>query len=418
VKEIIRRLGDSVLYKAYQLEEKVRKGKETEGVLDTHFLQAVKDDAIPLMEIFLKLGANIEARDAASKYKGGTALHIASSKGAPKVAEFLLKKGAAIHSRTGTHPCDFGAVHFAARGGHQDVLSILLDNGADIDMKCNPNGCKDWTALHLAARNGRTPVVELLIKRGANTNAPAEEDRLGVGTFSPAFLAVYYGHLREAKLLFDAGARIEGSEQELYPLHGATKNNQYEMVKFLLKRGANINSNDTSKQTALHLASALGYFDIVKLLLNFQYEEHLDEFTGANIDEQVKKLPDINFEDKRGNTPLHEAAVNNHREIALYLLASGANPKAKNSAGKTPVEEALRNNRKELADDIIHEVKKLKALRIQQQKPLLLRIARQEAQLTGQAGLIYKQEEEFKKQAAEIDQLKKQIAELFTLLRK
>jgi ankyrin repeat protein len=179
-------------------------------------------------------------------------------------------------------------------------------------------------------------------------------------------LAILHGNIQAAKLLFDAGARIEGIDKEVHPLHAAAKSNQYEAVKFLLKRGVNINSTDTSRQTALHMASAAGFLDMVKLLINFNYEEHLGTFT----EEHAKKLPNINCEDTQGNTPLHEAVRNNRREVALYLVASGANVKARNKQGKTPTGEATT---KELAGDIACEAQKLKSFHIQQQKPLLLR---------------------------------------------
>jgi len=38
----------------------------------------------------------------------------------------------------------------------------------------------------------------------------------------------------------------------------------------------------------------------------------------------------------KGNTPLHTAVHNTHTEIAKYLVASGANERAKNSTGLTP----------------------------------------------------------------------------------
>ncbi len=56
------------------------------------------------------------------------------------------------------------------------------------------------------------------------------------------------------------------------------------MVKLLIKYGADINSFNSQGRTPLHNASASGYFDIVRYLLN----------TGANI----------NVKDNDGDTPL------------------------------------------------------------------------------------------------------------------
>ncbi len=259
-------------------------------------------------------------------------------------------------------------------------------------MKCNPNGCKDWTSLHLAARNARTSVVELLIKRMANVNAAAEEDKMQQGTFGPAYLASYYGHMAEVKLLLDNGAKMEGSNEEHYLLQGAVKNNQHEMVKYLLGRGAAINAQDSQKCSALHFASSLGFTSIVvELLLNSEYPN--------------EKRIDVNSADVRGNTALHEAASRGHKDIAFHLLASGANPKIRNVSGRTPVDEALKNGKKELGDDIMQEAKRLKCTRIQNHRFLMLKVERQQEELK-------KHKEMLNAQAVEIENLKRMLTEL------
>ncbi len=44
--------------------------------------------------------------------------------------------------------------------------------------------------------------------------------------------------------------------------------------------------------------------------------------------------------DRRGNTPLHLAALNNHRRAAVYLLELGADARITNDLGHTPSEVA------------------------------------------------------------------------------
>ncbi|OWZ13574.1 hypothetical protein PHMEG_00013080 [Phytophthora megakarya] len=59
------------------------------------------------------------------------------------------------------------ALHEAARNGMVDVVSLLLDRGAD--MNASDNYC--WTVLHVAAKSGSVDVVSLLLDRGADMNA-------------------------------------------------------------------------------------------------------------------------------------------------------------------------------------------------------------------------------------------------------
>lgn len=58
------------------------------------------------------------------------------------------------------------ALHRAAAGGFDDVLSTLLDNGADVNALTKTN----WTALHSAAFAGKCGSIRLLLQFGADPN--------------------------------------------------------------------------------------------------------------------------------------------------------------------------------------------------------------------------------------------------------
>ncbi|KAH8977483.1 prosome, macropain 26S subunit, non-ATPase, 10, isoform CRA_c [Lactarius hatsudake] len=57
-------------------------------------------------------------------------------------------------------------LHWAASGGHLDVVAYLLANGAGVD-KTDDSG---WTALHIAASSGHEEVVRELVGAGADVN--------------------------------------------------------------------------------------------------------------------------------------------------------------------------------------------------------------------------------------------------------
>jgi ankyrin repeat protein len=55
----------------------------------------------------------------------------------------------------------------ASRSGHEEVVGILIKNGADIHQK----DYDGWTALMKASFRGHKEVVEFLIQKGADVNA-------------------------------------------------------------------------------------------------------------------------------------------------------------------------------------------------------------------------------------------------------
>jgi ankyrin repeat protein len=57
----------------------------------------------------------------------------------------------------------------------------------------------------------------------------------------------------------------------------------------------------------------------------------------------------VNLENKRGNTPLHDAAGGGHKEIVELLIAKGADVNAKSADGTTPLDYAWHFNHPETA---------------------------------------------------------------------
>lgn len=102
-------------------------------------------------------------------------------------------------------------------------------------------------------------------------------------------LTCQMGHLELARLLLKYGAKITDSM-----LFFAIKGNHFEILKFLLDNGANVNAGN---DYCLRYASTYGKLEFVKLLIRY----------GANL--QAKK-----------NASLHLARENRHFEIVKELL--------------------------------------------------------------------------------------------------
>lgn len=69
--------------------------------------------------------------------------------------------------RKGEQGAGITALHLAARHGHYNVLTSLVENGADTTITDD----RGWTALHIATEHGHGDIVAFLLQSGVDVNA-------------------------------------------------------------------------------------------------------------------------------------------------------------------------------------------------------------------------------------------------------
>jgi ankyrin repeat protein len=159
----------------------------------------------------------------------GFALAAAACKGNINIIKLLLDHGAEVNLQGGRLG---SALQTAAFCGEEGAMQLLLDRGAEIDNKGGEHG----SALQAAAFQGHNGVVQFLIEQGANVN-------LVGGIFGNALAAAaYFGYREVIRLLLDAGAAVNLKTGILYgnALYSAIAGDRIECAELLISRGAEV----------------------------------------------------------------------------------------------------------------------------------------------------------------------------------
>lgn len=242
------------------------------------------------------LAAKANANEVLKK-SGATPLIIASSIGHPEVVELLLDNGADpnVRDANGFTPLhhtvrdsDYG-LDAAAKAASVIIVKALLAHGADPNARLTLD--KEKTAAEIKAQAGNAGA------RAKRTSITITEIELEGAT--PVALAAECNNLEAIKALVDAGADpntpTERGTTPLILASGAGTDVQrarpqeerataIQTAKYLLDHGADVNAAGQFGWTALHAASYQGLNDLIELLVS----------KGAKIDAF----------DKLGQTPL------------------------------------------------------------------------------------------------------------------
>uniref|UniRef100_A0A8C1CW03 CASK interacting protein 2 n=1 Tax=Cyprinus carpio carpio TaxID=630221 RepID=A0A8C1CW03_CYPCA len=221
----------------------------------------------------------------------------------------------------------FSALHHAALTGTTDLLSLLLEAQATVDIK-DSNGMRP---LHYAAWQGKADSVLTLLRAGASVNGASQDGQI------PLHLAAQYGHYEVSEMLLQhqsnpctvnkakktpldlacefgrhkvtqlllssnmVVALLEGNGRDNTPLHLAARNGHKDIIRLLLKAGIDINRT-TKSGTALHEAALYGKTEVVKLLLDAGIDVNIrntynqtaldivNQFTTSHASKEIKQL--------------------------------------------------------------------------------------------------------------------------------
>jgi ankyrin repeat protein len=147
----------------------------------------------------------------------------------------------------------------------------------------------------------------------------------------------------------------------------ASKNGHTDVVKALIKHGANVNNkSDRYLNTALHLATLEKHTETVKALISNGALTNTKNQSGntplhlatknsdtESMKELIKSGANVNEEDHNGKTPLHFATLNGDKDNVNLLLSKGANPNSETSKGITPLHLAAESGNDKIVDNLL-----------------------------------------------------------------
>jgi ankyrin repeat protein len=151
-------------------------------------------------------------------------------------------------------------LHIAAITGSVPIAEYLLLKGADI----NAENTQLNTPLHESIRNKKDDISRMLIEKGCGLN-----NRDGIGR-APLHLAAEHNCKSIVELLIAKGADIESeTDTKLTPLHYTVlMTNNYEIVEYLIQKGANVNTIDHFGNLPLNSAAYHRSLRMIDLLLD------------------------------------------------------------------------------------------------------------------------------------------------------
>ena len=343
----------------------------------TPLMLAAASGRADAVKVLLDRGADVDAKDTTN---GQNAVMFAAALGRADVVRLLAESGAALDENTNVSeiikreyryreqqagntnrsqqvrregatslPTMGGmtALQFATREGHLDAVRALVESGVDVNRV---NAADKMSPLTSAILNGGLDIAMYLVGNGAD---PSLSTVTGVAPLyavidaqwaartwypAPSVSEEKTDYLDLLQAVVDSGADLNarlGKKLWFRSFHGdwikqegatafwrAAKSNDVAAMKLLVAAGADPSIPTHLGGTPLQAAAGFG--------LEPQTSNVVPNARLAAVRYLVQEVgADVNAADTQGYTPLHGAALTANTEVMAYLVAVGADVKAR-----------------------------------------------------------------------------------------
>lgn len=220
------------------------------------------------------------------------------------------------------------------------LTKYLIEIGVDVNAKSD----RGYTPLNIAVFNQDIDTAKLLIKHGADVNANSSSNSNNL------YYSIFRKNTELAKLLLENDANITNEKiaTTVHPLVHAVANENFEMVKLLIKYEIDVNAKDSRGQTPIF---AIQSKKMAQLLINNGANINIrDTSSGKTIlfnfirrgnldlvELLIENGADINIKDKSDSTPLFSAISKKREDMIRLLIESGVNVNLQGERGYTPL---------------------------------------------------------------------------------
>ncbi len=271
---------------------------------------------------------------------------------------FLIRDGADVNY---INKDNQSALEIAINRKELEILNLLLKNEIKISKEKNIK-----RIYEIALNNLHFGIIDEMLKKGYMLKEGAIDD-------NKYFLFLCYASNLEEIEKFVKDKKVEPNLSK-ESLNFAIRGGNFKITEFLIKNyefDVNFKDNSNNENTLL-LACKKGYIEIVKLLLGHNYNINIDKLLhkasqegnikliklllskGADINSKVKRTGFGNFENEYEGTPLMEAIINRHVEVAKLLIEKGANVNEESNTKLTSLMLASRNGYTEVVNLLLN----------------------------------------------------------------
>ncbi|MDY5124658.1 MAG: ankyrin repeat domain-containing protein [Treponema sp.] len=248
---------------------------------DTPLMRAMYYNRPEIAKLLIEYGANVN-----TSYNDDFVLTWATFNNYTDIVRLLIEKGANIecYNPVGCTPL------IIASNGNYEICEFLIQNGADVNARRSKTSNKDWTSLMYASYYSKFDIMNLLLENGALIDIRTPS------LHSAYLIAAQYGTPDAVELLINNGAELNCTDSDGdSALICAAKNEQTDNIKLLIEYGVDINIRNKDGKRAIDYAKEKRMSVACKMLSN------PDNYGYATRKINLNKKSDLSNAEKSNN---------------------------------------------------------------------------------------------------------------------